>query len=161
MGRNVLCVHSATFCSHASGHCTAPLLRKKPTLGLGDNREGWLLTCMMEVAGIDWLWQEESKHVTPLAPVTRHNHTARTLMPTRAGCHGKRFLENVSELQKKKRHAECPTLDTKISHTPVKIGDGMEVCVKMCSCVNYPACHPGQQASADMRMATCCLSACR
>ena len=33
MGRNVLCVHSATFCSHASGHCTAPLLRKKPTLG--------------------------------------------------------------------------------------------------------------------------------
>ena len=96
MARNDLYVHGATFCSHGclSGQCctqcTSRHQSKKPTLGnvslslswcCRDNLGGWLLTCMMELAGIDWrgalVWGEQACH-TPCPCHASQPHSSHT-----------------------------------------------------------------------------------
>ena len=177
MARNDLYVHRTTFCSHAcpSDHCDTMLTKLRsrhwvpslPPLSIWDNQEE-MLTCMLELAGIDWrgaLVSAGQACHTPCPchasqPQSSHTDANQGRLPQ------KWFLKNVSKLQKRNWQEKSSFNQKKITQYVLFKIDKIEVCDNKCTPTimqlwcKVPWLSPWP-ASPDMRMATACLSACR
>ena len=144
-----------------------PTLGSLPPLSIWDNQEG-MLTCMLELAGIDWrgaLVSAGQACHTPCPchasqPQSSHTDANQGRLPQ------KWFLKNVSKLQKRNWQEKSSFNQKKITQYVLFKIDKIEVCDNKCTPTimqlwcKVPWLSPWL-ASPDMRMATACLSACR